>query len=131
MHGARTSGAAAGAILLALSTVPQLGQAQALREITFVQPSPSAINSFPIYVAIGEGYFADEGLDVRVESVNGSGPVLQALSADQAQFGRPGPAPVLSARARGVDVVFLYNMMTKSSSASSCRRTRPISRSRI
>ncbi|MCC2662469.1 MAG: taurine transporter substrate binding subunit [Geminicoccaceae bacterium] len=115
MHGARTIGAAAGAILLALSTVPQLGQAQALREITFVQPSPSAINSFPIYVAIGEGYFADEGLDVRVESVNGSAAVLQALSADQAQFGRPGPGPVLSARARGVDVVFLYNMMTKSS----------------
>ena len=95
MHGARTIGAAAGAILLALSAVPQLGQAQALREITFVQPSPSAINSFPIYVAIGEGYFADEGLDVRVKSVNGSAAVLQALSADQAQFGRPGPGPML------------------------------------
>jgi NitT/TauT family transport system substrate-binding protein len=115
MHGARTIGAAAGMVLLTLSAAPLLAQAQTLREITFVQPSPSAINSFPIYVAIGEGYFADEGLDVRVESVNGSAPVLQALSADQAQFGRPGPGPVLSARARGVDVVFLYNMMTKSS----------------
>jgi NitT/TauT family transport system substrate-binding protein len=115
MHGARTIGVAAGAILLALCAAPLLAQAQASREITFVQPSPSAINSFPIYVAIGEGYFADEGLDVRVESVNGSAAVLQALSADQAQFGRPGPGPVLSARARGVDVVFLYNMMTKSS----------------
>ena len=114
MYGARTIGAA-GAILLALSGASKMSQAQDLREVTFVQPSPSAINSFPIYVAIGEGYFADEGLDVRVESVNGSGPVLQALSADQAQFGRPGPGPVLSARARGVDVVFLYNMMPESS----------------
>lgn len=86
-----------------------------MREITFVQPSPSAINSFPVYVAIGEGYFEDEGLKVNVESVNGSAAVLQALTSGQAQFGRPGPGPVLNARARGVDVVFIYNQMPKSS----------------
>ncbi|MBL8655350.1 MAG: ABC transporter substrate-binding protein, partial [Alphaproteobacteria bacterium] len=72
------------------------------QNVTFVQPSPSAINSFPVFVAIGEGYYREEGLNVRVESINGSGPVLQALSAGQAQFGRPGPGPVLAARARGV-----------------------------
>ena len=88
--------------------------AQDLTPITFVQPSPSAINSFPVFVAIGEGYFADEGLDVTVESINGSGPVLQALSAGQAQFGRPGPGPVIAARARGVDVVFIYNVASRS-----------------
>lgn len=83
------------------------------QNVTFVQPSPSAINSFPIYVAIGEGYFREEGLNVRVESINGSGPVLQALASGQAQFGRPGPSPVLSARNRGVDVVFIYNMFAR------------------
>jgi NitT/TauT family transport system substrate-binding protein len=113
MHGVRTIGPVAGAILLALGATPLL--AQDLREITFVQPSPSAINSFPIYVAIGEGYFEAEGLRVNVESVNGSSAVLQALTSDQAQFGRPGPGPVLNARARGVDVVFIYNQMPKSS----------------
>ena len=40
-------------------------QAQDLRKITFVQPSPSAINSYPVFVAIGEGYFAD-GNEYRV-----------------------------------------------------------------
>jgi NitT/TauT family transport system substrate-binding protein len=109
----RRAVAATGAALLALTAVPAF--AQDLRDITFVQPSPSAINSFPIYVAIGEGFFADEGLNVSVESVNGSAAVLQALTAGQAQFGRPGPGPVLSARARGVDVVFIYNQMPKSS----------------
>ena len=84
-----------------------------VQNVTFVQPSPSAINSFPIYVAIGEGFFREEGLNVRVESINGSGPVLQALSSGQAQFGRPGPSPVLSARARGVDVMFIYNVSTR------------------
>ena len=109
----RRAVAATGIALLALAAAP--ASAQGLRDITFVQPSPSAINSFPIYVAIGEGYFADEGLNVNVESVNGSSAVLQALTADQAKFGRPGPGPVLDARARGVDVVFIYNQMPKSS----------------
>ena len=88
--------------------------AQDLREITFVQPSPSAINSFPVFVAIGEGYFEEEGLEVTVEAINGSGAVLQALSAGQAQFGRPGPGPVIAARARDVDAVFIYNVAARS-----------------
>jgi len=109
----RRAVAAAGIALLASAATP--ASAQDLREITFVQPSPSAINSFTVYVAIGEGYFEDEGLSVSPETVNGSAAVLQALTAGQAQFGRPGPGPVLNARARGADVVFIYNQMPKSS----------------
>ena len=97
--------------LAALTTLP--AAAQDLEQITFVQPSPSAINSFPVFVAIGEGYFADEGLEVTVEAINGSGAVLQALAAGQAHFGRPGPAPVLAARGRGVDAVFIYNVAAR------------------
>jgi NitT/TauT family transport system substrate-binding protein len=88
--------------------------AQELTKVTFVQPSPSAINSFNVFVAIGEGYFAEEGLEVSVQAINGSGAVLQALSSGQAQFGRPGPGPVLAARGRDVDVVFIYNFAAKS-----------------
>ncbi|MGA0714802.1 MAG: ABC transporter substrate-binding protein [Gemmobacter sp.] len=82
------------------AAAPAVVSAQSLRQVTFVQPSPSAINSFPVFVAIGEGFFAEEGLEVRVEAVNGSGAVLQALSAGQAQFGRPGPGPVLARATR-------------------------------
>ena len=89
--------AATAAALAAWAALP--GAAQELEKITFVQPNPSAINSFPVFVAIGEGYFEEEGLEVSVEAVNGSGPVLQALAAGQAQIGRPGPGPVLAARA--------------------------------
>ena len=88
--------------------------AQDLRDITFVQPSPSAINSFPVFVAIGEGFFADECLNVTVEASNGSGSVIQALSAGQAQFGRPGPGPIIAARSRGVEVVHIYNVAARS-----------------
>jgi len=103
-----------------LAAIPVAGlmstgaMAQDLRDITFVQPSPSAINSFPVFVAIGEGFFAEEGLNVTVEAINGSGAVIQALSAGQAEFGRPGPGPILAARSRGVDVVHIYNVAARS-----------------
>jgi NitT/TauT family transport system substrate-binding protein len=101
----------AGVVAFGLGTP---AMAQELTKVTFVQPSPSAINSFNVFVAIGEGFFAAEGLDVSVEAINGSGAVLQALSSGQAQFGRPGPGPVLAARGRDVDVVFIYNFAAKS-----------------
>jgi NitT/TauT family transport system substrate-binding protein len=87
---------------------------EAAEEITVVIPNPSAINVFPLWVAIGEGYFEDEGLTVNVEAVDGSAPVLQAMAAGQAEIGLPGPAPVLAARGRGVDVVFIYNHFAQS-----------------
>jgi len=104
---------ASAAMALAAPAIPLRGALAQAQNVTFVQPSPSAINSFPVFVAIGEGYFREEGLNVRAESINGSGPVLQALSAGQAQFGRPGPGPVLAARSRGVDVVFIYNVAAR------------------
>lgn len=106
---------ALGAVALtSMALVPGTSSAQDLRPITFVQPSPSAINSFPVFVAIGEGYFEEEGLEVTVEAINGSAAVLQALSAEQAHFGRPGPGPVIAARSRGVDAVFIYNVAARS-----------------
>jgi NitT/TauT family transport system substrate-binding protein len=105
---------AAAALLPAALLVGAPALAQDLRPITFVQPSPSAINSFPVFVAIGEGYFEEEGLEVTVEAINGSAAVLQALSAGQADFGRPGPGPVIAARSRGVDAVFIYNVAARS-----------------
>jgi len=89
-------------------------QAQDMTRITVAFPHPGAIQHFPIHVAIGEGYFKAEGLDVRVEAVDGSGQVLQALAAGQAQIGHPGVGPTLAARANGVDAVFIYNHFAKS-----------------
>ena len=102
------------AAIPAAALMGTMAVAQDLRDITFVQPSPSAINSFPVFVAIGEGYFEEEGLNVTVEAINGSGAVLQALSAGQAEFGRPGPGPLIAARSRGVDAVHIYNVAARS-----------------
>ena len=101
--------------LALLSVSASSVSAQNLRQLTYVQPSPSAINSYPVHVAIGEGYFAEEGLEIIPQSVNGSSAILQALASGQAQFGRPGPAPVIQANARGEKIVFIYNSLPRSS----------------
>jgi NitT/TauT family transport system substrate-binding protein len=106
----------ASALGLTLSTVMGFGAtAQDMQTFTFVSPSPSAINSYVVYVAMGEGYFAEEGLEIIPQAVNGSAAILQALASEQAQFGRPGPAPVILANARGEEVVFIYNSLPRSS----------------
>jgi NitT/TauT family transport system substrate-binding protein len=110
-----TSGALAVAAALAAACLGGAAQAQDLKAVTVILPNPSALNVFPMHVAIGEGYFEQEGLKVEVHAVDGSSQVLQAMSAGQAQIGLPGPAPLLGARTRGEDVVFIYNLNPTSS----------------
>lgn len=107
--GGLAAGAAASAALLA---TPGIVRAQT--PVTFAVPNPSALTWLPYWCAVGEGYFGEEGLDLTLEAVDGSSSVLQAMSAGQAQIGAPGPGPVLGARARGVDVKFIYNLYPKS-----------------
>ena len=106
--GALTMGGAAAAAIGAPSIV------RAQTAITFAVPNPSALTWLPYWVAVGEGYFGEEGLSPTLEAIDGSSAVLQAMSAGQAQIGAPGPGPTLGARARGVDVKFLYNLYPKS-----------------
>ncbi|MGH8937564.1 MAG: ABC transporter substrate-binding protein, partial [Acidimicrobiia bacterium] len=80
-----------------------------LAQITVLLPNPSAVNVYNLCVAIGEGFLAEQGIEARVEALDGSGPVLQAMAAGQAQFGLPGPGPMLNAHARGEDPVGIYN----------------------
>lgn len=106
--GLMTAGGAASLVLGA----PAILRAQTA--VTFAVPNPSALTWLPYWVAVGEGYFAEEGLDLRLEAIDGSSAVLQAMTAGQAQIGAPGPGPTLGARSRGVDVKFLYNLYPKS-----------------
>jgi NitT/TauT family transport system substrate-binding protein len=106
----------AAALLLGLTGAERAAAQDAAtpRDITVVLANPSAINITPVWTAIGEGYFADEGLDVTIEAVNGSAAVLQAVAAEQAQIGQPGAGPTINARAGGLDVQFFYNLNPQS-----------------
>jgi len=118
MYRTFTRGIVCLAVILALATVTTAeAQAQAkkpLKTITVLAPGPSAVTTFNFFVADAEGYFREEGLDAKWEVVDGSSQVLQGVAAGKAQIGRPGPGPVLAARGRGLDVVWLYNLMPKS-----------------
>lgn len=105
---------ATGVAALSAMAFASTGAAMAQTAITVAVPNPSAITWAPLWAAIGEGYFEEEGLSIQVEAVDGSSQVLQAMSAGQAQIGAPGPGPVLGARARGLDVKFIYNLYPKS-----------------
>lgn len=93
------------------SALPTMAQT----DLTVVIPNPSAINILPITAALGEGYFAEEGLNVTIEALNGSAAVLQALTAGQAQIGNPAAGPFLGARDRGIDITFIYRLNPNSS----------------
>lgn len=103
---------AAASVATAAVGMPAILRAQTA--ITFAVPNPSALTWMPYWVAAGEGYFEEEGLDCTLHAIDGSSAVLQAMSAGQAQIGAPGPGPLLGARARGVDIKFLYNLYPKS-----------------
>ena len=103
---------AAAGVAGAFVGMPAIVRAQTA--ITFAVPNPSALTWLPYWVAVGEGYFTEEGLNPTLEAIDGSSAVLQAMSAGQAQIGAPGPGPVLGGRARGLDVKFIYNLYPKS-----------------
>jgi NitT/TauT family transport system substrate-binding protein len=56
--------------------------AQELRDIRFVYPSPSAFKPFTVFMAICEVSLIENGLNVTVETINGSRAVLRALAAE-------------------------------------------------
>ena len=78
-------------------------------ELTLAHANPSCIIFFPAYVADTQGYFEEEGLEVTIQGLNGSGAVLQAMAAGQAEIGSPGAAPTILANASGQDVRYIAN----------------------
>lgn len=80
------------------------------RELTAAIPFPSGAVFYPLYVAEAQGYFADEGLTVQVEVLDGSGPIMQALLSDQIEIGLPSPSPFLQGVEEGADLVSVYTL---------------------
>jgi NitT/TauT family transport system substrate-binding protein len=84
-----------------------------LTEVTVLSPNPSAVIWYNLCSAINQGFLAEQGIAATFEAVDGSGPVLQAMAAGQAEFGIPGPGPLLAARAEGEDFVAIYNQFAQ------------------
>ncbi|WP_404935060.1 ABC transporter substrate-binding protein [Nitratireductor sp. L15S-10] len=102
-----------GVAAAALAITGGVAMAQELKQVTVVLPGSSAMAWYPMIVAQQRGFFKEEGLEVTIKSLDGSGAVLQAMEAGRAEFGAPGPGPVLNAVARGADVKFFYNLFSR------------------
>lgn len=83
-----------GAICVAPICAPV--QAQNMREITVTQSTAYAISFVPIYAALHNRFFEDEGFRVKLVVTSGGGPDVAALIAGQAQFAAAGPINQLS-----------------------------------
>jgi NitT/TauT family transport system substrate-binding protein len=78
--------------------------------LTVAIPFPSGAVFYPLFVARENGYFAEEGIEVTVEPVDGSGATIQQLAAGQAQVAVPSPGPFMQAVARGEKLRSVYTL---------------------
>src|SRR5262245_42369507 len=69
------------------------------------------------YAARENGAYARHGLDVEILGGGAGAPVAQMVAAGQADFGTTGADAVLTARARGVDLVPLFAVYQTSPNA--------------
>jgi NitT/TauT family transport system substrate-binding protein len=102
---ATTSAVSAGA-----AARPQSGEPEELQELTATIPFPSGAVFYPLFVAEDLGYFADEGLTVSVEALDGSGAIMQSILSGQAEVGLPSPGPFLQGVNEGADLVSVYTL---------------------
>jgi NitT/TauT family transport system substrate-binding protein len=81
-----------------------------LIELTATIPFPSGAVFYPLFVAEDQGFFADEGLTVSVEALDGSGAIMQSILSGQAEVGLPSPGPFLQGVNEGADLVSVYTL---------------------
>lgn len=85
---------------LAILSLGGAAHAQAMKEVTFVVVNN--LFSTPAFVAVENGYWAQQGLNVKIKLTSSGRQVTQALQAGEAQFGHAAlSTTTASARASG------------------------------
>jgi len=103
----------AGAAMLACGPL----HAQDMKKVTIVLSTSDQDVSYQPYGPLAQqlGYFADEGVDVTVETAGTNGQVLQLLLSGQAQFAQLNPDSIMLAAANGdVPIKMIYVLIRKS-----------------
>ncbi len=69
------------------------------------------------YVALKEGYFHDQGLDVEILEGSGSGTTVKVIGAGREEFGLAGAESIAIGRSRGIPIVSIAAIYQKSAVA--------------
>lgn len=118
---------ALGAALVTAALAPHQAAAQA-KKPTLIGIAVATLNSsycmFPAAVRLG--YFAEEGLDVRLQPIAGSTSVVQTLLSGRLEVGMPTPEPVFKGVSQGNDMVLIYNFIRKPTGSVAVLENSPI-----
>jgi NitT/TauT family transport system substrate-binding protein len=110
MFNYRGLAALTGAALLALVTVP--ASAQDKRVLNVAEPL-HGIGYLPLYIAIHKGYFAAEGLDIKVLTTEGGSAHTNAVLTGQAFAFIGGPEHNAFAKAKGAELRAVVNCVDR------------------
>ena len=92
-----------------LLSMPTIAQAQPLRKIT-IALGGDGLQISTIHIAVGAGYFKEEGLDVEIVDVNSGPRQVAAIMGGSALFGPLGLIQVIKATAEGGSMVAVANL---------------------
>lgn len=96
------------ALVAILILVPISIAQEDLQEETLLMTFMPNVQFAPMYVAIADGYFAEQGYDVTLEYLN-EPDVVDLIAAGQANFGVVSGEQVILAGSRGRPILFVYN----------------------
>lgn len=108
-----TTALLAGCSAAAGSTAPD---SDGLRHVVFTQPYVAS-EHLGVYVAQAKGYFADEGLDVEIQDISGDVSKEAIVTQGRSQFGISWQEDVTQARAEGIPIVSIANIIAHNTSA--------------
>lgn len=100
----------AGAALL--TALALAGPAAAQRELVVAEPVHS-LGYLPMYVAMHNGYFAEEGLELKVMTTKGGGAHTNAVLTEQAFAFIGGPEHNAFAKAKGAELRAVVNVVNR------------------
>jgi len=103
--------AAASLVLTGCSAPAQSSDGTDLTTIEFGLPTQMGANNSPMAVAQHLGYFADEGLNVKIVITKDSASIISGVDSGSLDIGSTPPEPILQAKANGNgdDLVLMYN----------------------
>jgi NitT/TauT family transport system substrate-binding protein len=87
------------------------GSGKSLTKVVLAE-APSALQTLPLELAESQGFFKQNGLQVKVNTVAGGAAIIAALQSGDVQFASATATPVLAADAQGGSLQMLSSLST-------------------